>query len=89
MIWETLKPSITFGSLQRTPACSRDPGMLWEQGSKLGARGASWGLPEAPGRFQGPRDALGAKGASWEQAGGFLRSQEGSRDPGMFWEQGK
>ena len=35
----------------------------------------SWGLPEAPGRFQGPRDAqgvresecskLGARGASW------------------------
>ena len=47
--------------------------MLWEQGeqagsegSKLGARGASWGLPEAPGRFQGPRHALGARGASWE-----------------------
>ena len=30
--------------------------------------------------------------ASWEQgkqAGGFLRSQEGFRDPGMLWEQGE
>ena len=44
---------------------SRDTGILWEQGeqagsegSKLGARGASWGLSEAPGRFQRPRDLL-------------------------------
>ena len=42
--------------------------MLWEQGEqadskrgKLGVRGASWGLPQALGRFQGPRDALGAR----------------------------
>ena len=44
------------------------------KGSKLGARGASWGLPEVPGWFHGPRDAqeerksegseLGARGAS-------------------------
>ena len=27
----------------------------------------SWGLPEAPGRFQGPRIAEGARGVSWEQ----------------------
>ena len=47
------------------PRCSRDPGMLWEQGeqagsegSKLGARGVSWGLPEALGGL-GPREALG------------------------------
>ena len=47
------------------PRGSRDPGILWEQGeqagskrSKLGVRGASWGLPEAPGRFQGPRDLV-------------------------------
>ena len=47
----------------------------------------SWGLSEAQGRFQGPRDALGARGASWkqgEQTGGFLRPQGGSRDPGML-----
>ena len=72
--------------------------MLWEQGeqagsegSKLGAGGASWGLSEAPGRFQGPRDGLGARGVSWEQgkqAGGFLRPQEGSRDRGMLWSKG-
>ena len=50
---------------------SRDPGMVWEQGkqaeregSKLGVRGASWRLLEAPGRFQGPRDGLGAREAS-------------------------
>ena len=36
------------------------------KGNKLGAREASWRLPEAPGRFQGPRDAQGARGASWE-----------------------
>ena len=64
----------------------------------------SWGLLEAPGRFQRARNALGARGASWEQAvgassgprkvpgmlweraGGFLRPQEGSKDPGMLWE---
>ena len=46
--------------------------MLWEQGeqggsegSELGAREVSWGLSEAPGRFQGSRDALGVRGASW------------------------
>ena len=49
----------------------------------LGARGASWGLPKAPGRFQGPRDTQGERGASWELAGGFLRPQEGSKDPGL------
>ena len=32
------------------------------EGSELGARGVSWGLPEASGRSQGPRDA---QGASW------------------------
>ena len=55
--------------------------------SKLGGREASWGLPEVPGRFQGCSDAQGARGASWEQgeqAGGFLRLQEGSRDSGML-----
>ena len=26
-------------------------------------RGASWGLPEVPERFQGPRDAQGARGS--------------------------
>ena len=55
--------------------------------------GSEGGLSEAPGRFQRPRDALGARGVSWEQGeqsgsigserGGFLRLQEGSRDPGM------
>ena len=48
--------------------------MLWEQreqsesdGSKLGARKASWELSEAPERFQRPREALVARVASWEQ----------------------
>ena len=55
----------------------------------------SWGLSEAPERFQRPRDALGGREASWdqgeqrEQAGDFLRPQEGSRDPGMVLEQGE
>ena len=55
-------------------------------------RGASWGLPEALGRFQGPRDALGVRGASWKQgerAGGFLRPQgcSGVREVrGVTWE---
>ena len=60
-------------------------GASWEQGSKLGVRGASWGLPEAPERLQGSRDALGAMGVSW----GLPEAQEGSRDPGMVWEQGE
>ena len=62
--------------------------MLWEQGeqagskgSKLGVRGASWGLPEAcPERLQGSRDALGAMGVSWglpEAPGRFQRSRDG------------
>ena len=63
------------------------------EGSKLVARGASWGLPKAPGRFQGPRDAqgegskLGARGVSWEhweQAGDFLKPHGFSRDPWIF-----
>ena len=48
--------------------------MLWEQGeqagsegSKLGARGVSWGLPEALGGLE-PRKALGGLGP-WERAG--------------------
>ena len=48
--------------------------MLWEQGeqagsegSKLGARGVSWGLPEALGSL-GPQEALGGH-RPWERAG--------------------
>ena len=41
-------------------------GCSGSKGSKLGARGVSWGLPEAPGRSQGFRDAQGVRGASWE-----------------------
>ena len=37
------------------------------EGSELEARGVSWGLSKAPGKFQGPRYAQGARGASWEQ----------------------
>ena len=55
----------------------KDPG---SKGSKLGARGASWGLSEVPGRFQGPRDVLGAREASWglsEVPGRFQRPRDG------------
>ena len=71
MLWEQGEQA---GGFLRPQEGSRDPGMLWEQGeqagsegSELGAGEASWGLPEAPGRFQGPRDALGAREASWKQ----------------------
>ena len=37
------------------------------KGSQLEVRGVSWGLPKAPGKFQGPRYAQGARVASWEQ----------------------
>ena len=80
MLWEQGEQGWGF---LRPQGCSARKG---SKGSKLGARGVSWGLPEAPGRFQRPRDGLGA---SWEQAGGFLRPQEGTRDPGMLWEQGE
>ena len=45
-------------------------GRLEQAGSKRKqeeARGVSWGLSKAPGKFQGPRYAQGARGASWEQ----------------------
>ena len=66
MLWEQgeqagSKGSKLEGKVPGTQECSGS------KGSKLGARRASWGLPEAPGRFQGSRDALGAKGASLEQ----------------------
>ena len=79
------------GGFLRSQEGFRDPGMLRGLGSKLGARGVSWGLPEAPGRFQRPRMLRGrgkqaggllrpqrysgARGASWERAWGFLRPQ--------------
>ena len=51
-----------------------------------------WGFSEAPERFQGSMNAQGVREASWEQgelAGGFLKPQESSRDPGMLREQGQ
>ena len=66
--WEAGEPASACSHLAHSPLPprgSRDPGILWEQGeqagsdgSKLEARGVSWGLPEAPGRFQGPRDLV-------------------------------
>ena len=49
MCWEGGEPASACSHLAHSPLPprgSRDPGMLWEQ---AGARGASWGLPEANG----------------------------------------
>ena len=40
---------------------------LGVRGSKLKARGVSWGLSKAPEKFQESSYAQGARGASWEQ----------------------
>ena len=80
MVVGTLKPSITFGSLpllQLAPA--RSPC------SQLALLTPSL-FPLLPSLLQGSRDALEARKISWErgeqaeQAEGFLRLQEGSRD---------
>ena len=66
-------------------------GRLERAGSKLGVRGVSWegGEPASacshlahnPLPSRGSRDP-GILSEQGEQAGGFLRLQEGSRDPG-------
>ena len=63
MSWEQGEQAGDFLRPREVPGiqgCSR---CEW---SKLGARGARWGLSEAPGRFQGPRDAQGVNRASLE-----------------------
>ena len=48
----TQGPSITFGSLQLTPACSQlAPSLLQGSREALGARGVSWEQGEQAGGF--------------------------------------
>ena len=66
------------------------------KGSKLGVRGASWELPEAPGRFQESQKCsgskgskLGVRGASWElpeAPGRFQEPRDAVGARGARWE---
>ena len=94
--WEGREPASACSHLAHSPLpprCSREPGMLWKQGeragsegSKLGARGASWGLPEAPGT-QGPSITFGSLQLTPGTQGcsGSKGSELGVRGPS--WEQ--
>ena len=63
MSWEQGEQA---GHFLRPQEGSRDPEMLRGEGSELEVRRASWGLPEAPEKFQGARDTQGVRGVSWE-----------------------
>ena len=64
MSWEQGEQAGHFLRPQKVPGTQRCSG---EEGSELEVRRASWGLPEAPEKFQGARDTQGVRGVSWEQ----------------------
>ena len=113
LVVETLKPSITFGSLPAHSPCSQlaplAPSLLplllaYSPHSQLAPLAPSLlsSLPASSpcsqltsgtmGCSGSKGSKLGARGASWkwgEQAGGFMRPQEGFKHPGMLWKQGE